>query len=259
MTNGALLFAFNNEQIDYVKQAKECARRLIKYLDIPVALVTDTDVSDSIFTRVINYNEDSNFAKRIYSNGANTKLLTFRNTARSTAYDISPFDRTLVIDTDYMLCSDSIRSVFDTDNFLIYKNAVDINPSRDTQEFDYISEVGPKFYWATAFTFSKNTQTRKWFDLLQHIQKNYEYYVDLYKLKNPLFRNDYVFSIALDIFNIADPMPGKMYYSLDRDKPLELSESSFLCATKVDRHSIPVRLKDCDIHIMNKYWLEENL
>ena len=42
MTNGVLLFAHNNQKMDYVKLAIYCARKIKKYLNLPVALVTDS-------------------------------------------------------------------------------------------------------------------------------------------------------------------------------------------------------------------------
>ena len=41
MTNGVLLFAFNNSNIDYVKQAISRAKRVKKYLGLDVQVVTD--------------------------------------------------------------------------------------------------------------------------------------------------------------------------------------------------------------------------
>ena len=42
MTKGVLLFANNNEQVDYVKQAIFCAKRVKKYTNLDVTLVTDS-------------------------------------------------------------------------------------------------------------------------------------------------------------------------------------------------------------------------
>ena len=263
MDKGVLLFAFANEQINYIKQAEECARRIKKYLDVPVALVTDSDIKSESFVNVINYQEKNTFSKRIYSNGSKaTNTLTFRNTARSKAYDLTPFDTTLVMDVDYMLCSDTLKHSFELDRqFQIYKDAVDIHPDRDRDEFTYTSSIGPMFYWATVFCFQKTKEVKQFFDLLNVIQNNYRYYVDQYKFKNDMFRNDYLFSIALNLLdnNFADILPGKMYYSLDKDTPILLSDTEFKAITSAKRIKIPVRLENCDIHVMNKYWLEEYL
>ena len=53
MTQGALIFAFDNEEIDYVKLAAWNARNIHEHLKIPVAIVTDSvDVPD-VFDVVI--------------------------------------------------------------------------------------------------------------------------------------------------------------------------------------------------------------
>jgi len=41
-SKGALIFARNNAQIDYIKQAHYLAKRIKKYLDIPTTIVTDS-------------------------------------------------------------------------------------------------------------------------------------------------------------------------------------------------------------------------
>ena len=41
MKKGVVLFAFNNNTIDYVKQAIYCAKRIKKYLGLSVQLITD--------------------------------------------------------------------------------------------------------------------------------------------------------------------------------------------------------------------------
>ena len=41
MTQGVLLFALNNLEVDYIKQAVFCAKKIKEHLKLPVALVTD--------------------------------------------------------------------------------------------------------------------------------------------------------------------------------------------------------------------------
>ena len=41
MTKGILVFAYNNADIDYVKQAAFLAGRAKEYLNLPVSIVTD--------------------------------------------------------------------------------------------------------------------------------------------------------------------------------------------------------------------------
>jgi len=41
MNQGVVLFAFNNISVDYIKQAVYCAKRIKKYLQLPVQVITD--------------------------------------------------------------------------------------------------------------------------------------------------------------------------------------------------------------------------
>ena len=41
MSKGILVHAFNNEEIDYVKQAVMVAERAKKYLNLPTSIITD--------------------------------------------------------------------------------------------------------------------------------------------------------------------------------------------------------------------------
>ena len=43
MTKGILVFAHNNAEIDYVKQAAFLAGRAKEYLNLPVSIVTDKE------------------------------------------------------------------------------------------------------------------------------------------------------------------------------------------------------------------------
>ena len=81
MSKGFLLFAHNNGEIDYIKLASICAKRIKKYLDKPVALVTDSDVSLKEFDFVIKSSLD-NTNTRILNN----KIQPFHNISRLDAF-----------------------------------------------------------------------------------------------------------------------------------------------------------------------------
>ena len=42
MSKGVLLIANNNSQIDYVKQSVYLAKRIQKFLDVPISIITDS-------------------------------------------------------------------------------------------------------------------------------------------------------------------------------------------------------------------------
>jgi len=56
MSKGVLIYALNNEQIDYAKLALNAARRVKQYLGVPVALVTDS--ADWLYQQYPNYKDD---------------------------------------------------------------------------------------------------------------------------------------------------------------------------------------------------------
>ena len=54
MTSGVLIFAFNNEHIDYLAMANWSAKNIRRHLQLPVAVVTDQIVpTDYYFEQVI--------------------------------------------------------------------------------------------------------------------------------------------------------------------------------------------------------------
>ena len=94
---------------------------------------------------------------------------------------------------------------------------------RNEKEFEFISDTSVDFYWATCIFFRKNPVNKIFFDLVQHIEQEWDHYRRVYQITSNLFRNDFAFSIAIHIMNgfqkgkFAKEMPGKMMYTTDRD------------------------------------------
>jgi alpha-N-acetylglucosamine transferase len=111
MNCGALIFAHNNSKVDYVKLAVFSAKQVIKYLDIPVTLVTDNPESVSeeateIFDKIIVIeNSEHNQVKRFYDGTTVASNVEWKNFSRSQVYELTPYDKTLVIDSDYIINS----------------------------------------------------------------------------------------------------------------------------------------------------------
>ena len=108
MTVGALLFAFDSE-IKYTKLAVECAKRIKQYLDIPVTLVTNIKLDTDIFENQILVTKPDGKNKRYWTDtGAVTSWYNF---GRNSAIDLTPYDRTLLIDIDYIVNSNTLLSL----------------------------------------------------------------------------------------------------------------------------------------------------
>jgi len=88
MTRGVLLFAFNNDKVDYYSMAVATAKRANKFLNLPVTVVTDktTDLSKYTyqFDNVIIVEADRNNLNHV---GKNTIVHKDTDTAYTVIYD----------------------------------------------------------------------------------------------------------------------------------------------------------------------------
>ena len=126
MTTGALIFAFDNEQTDYIAMAAWSAERIRRHLKIPTAVITDCKDSSRLtkFDRVI-VADPVKGGMRFFDDYKQT--LTWYNAGRVDAYTLTPWDQTLVLDADYVVCSDQLTTVIDsTQDFLSHRLAWDV-------------------------------------------------------------------------------------------------------------------------------------
>lgn len=277
MSKGVLLFANNNSEIDYVKQACFCAKHVKKYLGIPVTLVTDSkDILNknykkyiNLFDKIISFKSTESFTNRIYKDSLDfSKTLEFKNNSRVYSYDLSPYDETIVMDTDVILFNSSFNNCFSQKHsILMYKDSINISNLNVFNEFEFINDTGVDFYWATCVYFKKNDESKIFFDLLKHIQENWEHYRLFYGIRSSLFRNDFVFSIGAHILNgytngnFIKKFPGTLFFSTDMDSVVEIYENGVkLLSTATDSNKTTlVKINDANVHIMNKYSLERNI
>jgi hypothetical protein len=274
MSKGIVLFASNNSVIDYVKQANFLALRISKYLNLPTSLVTDVDVEKlypeyaSNFDKIIQIEslKSVHANKRYHDGSISNKILAFNNGNRASAYELSPYDETLVMDTDFIVSNDKLNDCFKQHkDFLIYDRAVHLGNYTDSTEFKHISDTSVKFYWATVFFFRKTTENKVFFDLINHIQQNYLHYRSIYQFKSNVFRNDFAFSIAIHIMNgyqegnFAGALPGTHYYCIDKDILHTVKEDEFTVLiekpNRLGEYTLS-KLKGSNLHVMNKFSLE---
>jgi hypothetical protein len=101
MTQGFLLFAYNNEEVDYGLMALWTARRIQKYLNKSVSLVTDQITKHKLDNLIPDWT--LSFDKIFFEESSATQTkryvdrqLTFHNLNRIDAWDINPYDETIV-------------------------------------------------------------------------------------------------------------------------------------------------------------------
>lgn len=275
MSKGVLTFARNNSQVDYLKQAIFLAKRVRKYLNLPTTVATDSldylaeaypDYKD-IFDTVIELDwSETHSLKRFYDGSITQKRLEFKNDSRCLAFDISPYTETILLDTDFVIADNVLNNCFDQHlDFLIYKDAYDLANFRDYTEFDYVSDTSVDFYWATCVFFRKTETNNIFFNLIKHIQENWSYYNAVYQINSVTYRNDHAFSVAIHIMNgyqsgnFAGSMPGKLFYTTDKDIIIELQDERFLFLVEKKDHLgeyVPIRFQNSSVHVMNKFSLE---
>ena len=206
MSQGVLLFCFDTPDFQYHKILKRCVSLVKKNLKLEVTVVTNFDTFKNIEPLgFINY-------KFIEPELGNKKHgLEWRNVDRHMAYELSPYDTTLVMDIDYFPFTDNLRQFLDTKyDFLISKDAHDLTGrnSFDTRRFSMIDMV-----WATVFVFKKGKYAKRIFDMIKYVKNYYSHFLDLYRIRDRRFRNDYAFAIALEQANgmiSYDTLPIKL-------------------------------------------------
>lgn len=264
MSQGVLLFAHNTDNTNYALMAAWCAQRVEKYLGVPVALVTDKDsvtslielglVPYTIFDHII-YSDEMSIQKRPLGD----QWVAFRNTDRIRAYDLTPFDETLVIDTDIAIASDRLNKVWGNHrDLLVSQHARDIL-GRTHKGFDYLKDHGVPFYWATECYFRKGPEAEEFFKHCARVKETYAWTSMVYGVPSSPLRNDHVWSIALHELGgksnagWADVIPGTLIYSMDRDRVLDLGSNSVtILGQDKDKHRV-ARVVNQDLHIINKF------
>ena len=181
MTTGALIFAVNNGATDYQAMAQWSAANIQRHLGIA--------------THIISHEPSSHINSRHFTDLGH---VAWHNTSRVDAYDLSPWDRTLVLDADYVVASDSLGVLLQADHdFFAHRDAYDVTGCNDFQGLNYFGEHRMPQWWATVMMFRRSDHARFIFDTMRMIRDNWRHYRDLYKIRQATYRNDHALSIAL--------------------------------------------------------------
>lgn len=265
--NGALVFAQNNAVIDYTKIAIHSAKKVKQFLDIPVSIVTDNkrlveEYGKDVFDHIIEIPQESCTQRLFYDGTITSRYIDWKNVSRYRVYDLSPYDNTLVFDSDFIVNSPRLKQAFDREaSFQIYHNSFDLCEWRKDIRFTRINSYSVPFYWATVFVFKKDPIVESFFNLIEYIKHNWIYFKVLYNIDSNIFRNDIAFSIAIHIMNgktngeFATELPGKMTYILEQDYLMSMNDTSMnFLIQKQNRigEYVAAKTSDIDVHVMNK-------
>ena len=244
MTKGVLLFCFDTADTRYHSILERCVTLVMKNLKLPITVVTNFKT----FKRMkpmgfINY-------KFIEPEPGNTKLgKEWNNVDRHMAYELSPYEVTLVMDIDYFPFTDNLKQFMDTKyDFLISKSAYDLT---DRKSFDYRRSGMIDMVWATVFVFRKTSRAKRVFDMIKYVKSFYPYFIEMYRIRDKRFRNDYAFAIALEQANgmiSYDTLPITLPTLPPDCKVLDMDQQGIAWQYN-DQINYT---RDQDVHVLNK-------
>lgn len=182
-SRGVLILYSESNQLDYKKLADLCARLAEHYLKVPVTIIKLTPKKKG--RRVFKYE--------------NLELVTteWNNGGRYSAYDLSPYDETLLIDADYFIQNDNLANYFGSDHdFLCHNKSWDVTGLDQLNIDESMSYNKFKMRWATVVYFKKSQHAKNIFRMWEKVADDYEYYGKLIGFALAPFRNDFCLSIA---------------------------------------------------------------
>ena len=177
------MFAYNNSSIDYITMAL-CNALLIKknLINNNVALVTNSGTFEYLKSitekSVIDYAFDMVILKDVVESGVamrkyrDTRYTDFTdryyNLNRIDAYTLSPFDQTVLIDTDYLMLDSTMDLVWDcNEDFMCNRKTItldhDVNSFGSNNRFN---EMSIPLFWATTIYFRKTERSKLIFELI---------------------------------------------------------------------------------------------
>lgn len=248
-SKGVILFAFNTK-VDYVDIADHASQLIQRNLKLPITLVTDADTNPKFeYDHVIRV--DTAPATFRNSDGS----IPWRNRGRYTAYELSPYDSTLLLDVDYLVFDNSLLKVLNSteDYRLVHHSYTDSG-----MQYSMMGETSLPYVWATAVAFNKTERSHLLFELVGRIQRNYHYYRALYNIREGNFRNDYAFAIANNILsgyslNEQQGMPWPMYTVVEDIQDIRFDGHKFLRIYYKDRATV---IPQMNLHVMDKEYLQ---
>lgn len=244
---GLIFFAWNNDQVDYQLLVTANAVRIKQFSDISISVITDRAWSCNYIDNFIIADPGQPTVRRDQIQVTDQWM----NRNRHQAYELSPYEQTLILDADYFLASDQLLKIFDTDyDFAIAHKFWDLITGVQ-QERKLISEFGLANVYATATYFKKSLISDLIFQRVQTVKNNWDYYQTLYQFISK-FRNDYAFAIALHEINnglvdrtmlldhiIWNAMPAAEF-TVTENRP---------CIRQAD---IEIDINNIDLHMLNK-------
>jgi hypothetical protein len=272
MNTGGLIFAYNSRDVDYAVTAIIAGGLAKKHLNIPFSLITDESTvewmkeskvwakANEVFENFILTDRPVNYNSRLLNDGTHSSVVPFINSGRSMAFDLSPYDKTLLIDSDYLVFSNKLSKYLELDHSVMIGSAMnDIQGERIGFLDKTVSDVGVHLLWATTVIFTKDAEAKLFFNLVKHVEKNYQLFSDLYRYSSKQYRNDIAFSVAKHIIDgfetvLDDALPPILTVH-DKDILVDVNQDKLTFL--ITDINAPDKFIACtvvgqDTHVMNK-------
>lgn len=258
MSKGVLLFAFNNGITNYYDMAVATAKRVNYFLNLPVSIVTDIN---SLPTNPA-YKFDKLFV--VHADSSNKKdRKVWINKGRYQAYDLSPYDETILLDTDYLINSNQLLKIFDIYDDFMCPNKTYFLMNNQGHEQEQVSATSFNTLWATVIAFKKTNKAKQIFDCMHMVQENYMHYLNIYNMYSSQFRNDHALAISCRTVNghLEDKsiyMPWALTHlntDILVDKLTDLEYNTSYKIYKENQKTTKIEyciINDMDFHLMNK-------
>lgn len=199
-SNGIVLIAYQSKQIDYVKLATVCAKLIKKHMvNNNITLLTDQEVSDSVFDNVILADPDGPISRRPVVGTINNDI--WINGNRPNVYEVSPYDNTLLLDVDYFVFNNSLDALFGSvETFCFHDKVYDCADSKSLEKLHTFGHYRMPHHWATVMYFTKCPESEALFSAMKMVRDNWTYYRKFYRIhESRMYRNDFSLGIAYDL------------------------------------------------------------
>ncbi len=275
---GFLLHAFGHKDLDYGKLSVCCALSIksnLKNNHITVVMDKGTerwltssvpkDILKTAFDTIIIPRERYPSGKRRHFDSPWFNFqANFNNQNRVLSYTYSPYKETILLDIDYIVMNDNFDQVWgNSDDFLINKQVIDLQTNKfGSLEDQRLSNHGIPLYWATVVYFKKSPFAELFFNLVEYIREEYNFFQFLYGFKKGFYRNDFSFSIAAHIMSGymstgIKPFPEEhILTSYQQDTIAEIADSKEIIFISHNPDepwkSTLVNIHEMNVHVMNK-------
>ena len=276
--SGICMFAYNNEKMDYIKFAHIAAAYVKRNMkNNKTCLITDngtyaylkdsipSEFHDSCFDHVVIQDVEHSANPRRHFDSPWTEFSTqFSNSNKHDVINLTPFEKTMLIDTDYFVMNDFYDHIFETDvSIAMHKYARYMEHQPPYLNEQTLNEAGIHHWWSTVVYFDQSEESRIFFDTWEHVKDNWDYYHLLYQFPPGLFRTDFCVSIANHVMNgfnennFMNDFGGVPLINMDqKDDIIEVKDVNDYIMLSHNRNeawkNILTRQTDTNLHLMNK-------